>query len=149
MKRHNGTQKRKETLVLALLILIALTAAFATFLIVYAIDQQADITSDAISPYTVPLEVLTQAANPEDGSRRAYVKMSVVIELENRGDLREINRYADRSRAVIAQTINAVPAESLIDPNQLEKIQSDMISNFEKELSVRPKNIFYDQLIVQ
>ncbi|RQD70102.1 MAG: hypothetical protein D5S00_04950 [Tindallia sp. MSAO_Bac2] len=149
MKHHKGNQKKKETLVLALLILIALTAVFATFLIVYAIDQQTDITSDAVSPYTVPLEVLTQAANSEDGSRRAYVKISVVLELENRGDLREINRYADRSRAVITQTINATPAESLIDPNQLEKIQSDMISNFKKELSVKPKNIFYDQLIVQ
>lgn len=149
MKGLTRKHKKRELAVLLLLVLIALAAVIATFIIVYAMDQLNDITSDAIGPYTVPLEVLTQAAPPEDGSRRAYVKIAVVIELESRRELRDINNYAERSKAIISHTINEVSAELLIDSTYLEVLKRDMIDRFESELAITPKNIFYDKIIVQ
>lgn len=149
MKRLAKKHKKKELGILLLLIIIATIAIIATFLIVYTMDQPTNLASDAVSLYTIPLEVLTQAAPPEDGSRRAYVKMAVVLELSSHGDLRYINNYSERSKAIISQTINDVSAELLISADYLEVLERDLIATFESNMDITPKNIYYDTIIVQ
>ncbi|SFI16715.1 Flagellar basal body-associated protein FliL [Tindallia magadiensis] len=149
MKRTNTKQKKKEIALILFLFFIAIFAALTTFYIVYTLDDSSRETRETISPYTVPVEVLTQAARTEDGGRRAYVKMTVVLELETRNDMREINRYSERSKAIISQTINSIPAESMLDAHGLNVLQNKLIENLQSELSITPINIYYDEMIVQ